>query len=93
MEDRIMEEWRGRNQLLQNAYKEYLLSRKDKDKSAALTRIKRELEWPHFMELCDEHSTDILGISRYGLDYQSEKCIDLIDKIAKSETEYITSIR
>lgn len=81
-----MEEWRGRNQLLQSAYNEYLLSRKERDKVAAQTRIQRELKWPPFMNLCDEHSVDVYGISRYGLDSFVRKCISLIDEIAKGVT-------
>ena len=50
-------------------------------------KIQRELEWPPFEDLCFENSAPISGISRYGLDSVSEKCIDIINKIAKGEVK------
>ena len=88
MEERIKKEWKGRNVLLQDAYRAYLHATKQHDKDAACVRIQRELEWPPFEEFCFNHSAQIYGIARYGLDYVSEQCIGLIDKIAKGELEY-----
>ena len=88
MTEREMKEWQGRNNLLQNAYKEYLLASKQKDRDVASMCIQRELEWTPFMKLCVDHDADVFGIGRYGLDFQSEQCIDLIDKIAKGEMNY-----
>ena len=51
-------------------------------------RIQSTLEQNPFMSFCVEHNADVFGINRYGLDYQSEQCIDLIDKIAKGEMNY-----
>ena len=88
MTEREMKEWQGRNELLQNAYKEYLLASKVKEKEAASSQIQKILEWDPFMLFCVDHDADVFGISRYGLDYQSEECIRLIDKIAKGEIDY-----
>ena len=83
-----MKEWKAHNELLQQAYRDYLSATKQKEKEVACAKIQRELEWPPFEELCFEHSAQIYGIGRYGLDYLSEQCIGLIDKIAKGELEY-----
>ena len=88
MEERIMKEWQARNTLLQKAYRAYQFATNQKDKDAACEKMKRELEWPPYEELCFKHSANIYGISRYGLDSMSEKCIGIIDKIAKREVEY-----
>ncbi len=86
--ERLLEEWKDRNALLQDAYRVYLHATKQKDKDAACVRIQRELEWPPFEELCFQQSAQIYGIGKYGLDSVSEKCIGLIDKIAKGELDY-----
>ncbi|MBQ8463247.1 MAG: hypothetical protein IJ544_03935 [Prevotella sp.] len=88
MEERIRKEWQARNTLLQQAYRDSLLASKKKDKDIAYEKIKRELEWGPFEDLCYEHNADIYGISRYGLDSATEKCISIIDKIAKGEMDY-----
>lgn len=83
-----MNEWQCQNEILQCAYKDYLLASQQKDKDIALMRIQSTLEQNPFMSFCVEHNADVFGIIRYGLDYQSEQCIDLIDKIAKGEMNY-----
>lgn len=83
-----MKEWQGRNKLLQSAYKDYYFASKQRDKDSALSKIQNSLEWPPFMSFCEAHAAQVLGIRRYGLDYMSEKCIDLIDRIAKEEIKY-----
>ncbi len=88
MEERIMKEWQARNNMLQEAYRSRLLATKQKDKNEANLKIQKSLEWQPFEELCFEHSADIYGISRYGLDSATERCIGLIDKIAKGEMDY-----
>jgi hypothetical protein len=81
------EEWNAHNGLLQQAYRAYLHAVKQKEKDEACMKIQRELEWPPFEDLCFENSAPISGISRYGLDSVSEKCIDIINKIAKGEVK------
>ena len=88
MEEQIMKEWQARNNLLQEAYRVYLHATKQKEKDEACVKIQRELEWYPFEEFCIQYSAPIYGISRYGLDYVSEKCIEMIDKIAKGEIKY-----
>lgn len=88
MKEREMKEWQDRNELLQSAYKEYLLTSKPKEKEAACIQIQRLLEWDPFMIFCVDHDADVFGISRYGLDSQSEQCISIIDSIAKGEIDY-----
>ena len=88
MTEREMKEWQGRNELLQSAYKEYLLASKTKEKDAASSQIQKLLEWDPFTIFCVDHDVDVFGISRYGLDHQSEQCIDMINKIAKGEIDY-----
>ena len=83
-----MKEWQARNNLLQQAYWDSQFANKQKDKDAAYEKIKRELEWGPFEDLCLKQSADINGISRYGLDSTTEKCIGLIDRIAKGEMNY-----
>ena len=83
-----MKEWQGRNELLQSAYKEYLLASKTKEKEVASSQIQKILEWDTFTVFCVDHDADVFGIRRYGLDYQSEQCIDMINKIAKGEMDY-----
>lgn len=82
------DEWKAHNELLQKAYRSYLHATKQKDKDKAYVKIQRELKWHPFEEFCFKHSAPIYGISEYGLDYVSEKCIDLIDKIANGEIVY-----
>lgn len=88
MTEREKKEWQGRNELLQSAYKEYLLASQQKDKNAALMQIQNTLGQNPLMTFCVEHDADIFGISRYGLDNQSERCIEMINKIAKGEMDY-----
>lgn len=88
MTEREMKEWQDRNELLQSAYKKYLFASKTKEKEVALGQIQKILEWDSFTLFCVDHDADVFGISRYGLDYQSEQCIGLIDKIAKGEMDY-----
>ena len=83
-----MKEWQARNILLQQAYWDFQFANKKKDKEAACEKIQRELEWGPFENLCLKHSADIYGISRYGLDSATEKCISLIDNIAKGEIDF-----
>ena len=80
-------EWRKRNELLQEAYREYLLARKQRDKDAALSKIQQHLKWEPFEDLCNQYSAYVSGISRYGLDTITEQCIGIIDKIANGEEE------
>lgn len=81
-------EWNAHNGLLQQAYHAYLHAVKQKEKDDACQKIQRELEWSPFEELCFQYSAPISGISRYGLDSMSEKCIDIINRIAKGEEEF-----
>lgn len=84
----MMKEWQARNNLLQQAYQASQSASKQKDRDAAYEKIIKELKWGPFEELCFDHSAYFYSISRYGLDSATEKCIDLIDKIAKGEMDY-----
>lgn len=89
MEERIMEEWKGRNELLQQAYNEYRFASSKRDKDVAFERVKINLKWDPFIDFCFNHGTDVYGInSKYGFDTLTEECIGLIDKIAKDEMVY-----
>lgn len=78
-------EWKKRNELLQETYREYLLASKQRDKDAILSKIQQHLKWEPFENLCNQHSACISGIIRYGLDSITEHCIGIIDKIANGE--------
>ncbi len=85
-----MKEWQGRNELLQNAYKDYRFASKQKDKDTALAHIKMNLEWGPFTDLCFNHGADVYGInSKYGIDTMTDKCIGLIDKVANGELDNV----
>ena len=83
-----MKEWKAHNELLQQEYRAYLSTTRQKDKDVVCAKIQRELEWPPFEDFCLNNSAQIYGIGRYGLDYISEQCIGLIDKVAKEELEF-----
>ena len=79
--------WKVHNEMLQRAYNDYLHSTCQREKDSALYRIQKELEWGPFMDLCEKENAYIYGISKYGLDYISECCINKIDKISKEEID------
>lgn len=72
MKEIVNNEWLIQNEILYSAYKDYLLASKHKNKDDALIRIQSTLGQNPFMSFCVGHDVDIFGISRYGLDYQSE---------------------
>ena len=88
MRESELEEWKSRNTLLQQAFQAHRFASTSKEKEKALTQIKRLLEWPPFMNICYDHSSFIDGITRYGVDYETEKCIGLIDRIANGEIDH-----
>lgn len=89
MEERIMKEWQGRNDLLQHAYNEYRFASNKRAKDAAFERVKMNLNWNPFTDFCSNHGADVYGIKcKYGFDTITEECIGLIDKIAEGEIDY-----
>ena len=83
-----MGEWNGRNDLLQEAYRAYLHASKQKEKDAACERIQMALEWNPLMNYCYDAGGVVSGISKYGLDSITEKCIRESDEIAMGERNY-----
>ena len=89
MDKRIKEEWIARNQVLQQAFRDYYPTINSKEKEDALRKIQQSLEWSPFMNYVLDHGgfpPD--GISKYGIDLITERCIGDIDKIAKGEIDY-----
>lgn len=86
--DRKMKEWQSRNSILQQVYHDYRTASTSKERDRALSQIQKSLEWNPFMNLCIDHSAQLFGISRYGLDSDTERCIEIIDKIANGDLEY-----
>ena len=76
-------EWIAKNQILQDSYQSYRFASTDIQKDYALRRIQMILEQNPFLTYCANKGAAISGITRYGLDYISEQCIDDIDRIAK----------
>lgn len=88
MTERQKQEWIAHNDLLQDAYRQYRWAKKEKEKDSALQRIKAAIDWKPFIIYCDNELAALSGITRYGLDMITERCIGEIDKIAKGESEY-----
>ena len=87
MTEQQKREWVAHNDLLQEAYQQSLFARNQKEKDAALLRIKSILDWEPFQNYCVGSGVAIAGITRYGLDSMTERCINRIDKIAKGAEE------
>lgn len=96
MDDKQRQEWKKHNQQLQQAYEAYNAARfgksssQQKAKDDALRRIEQSLSWEPFLNFYFEQvGSDPSGFGRHsGLEYQSERCIERIDKIAKDEESY-----
>ncbi len=84
MTDKELKQWQVQNGLLQEIYWKYQ-STKGKEKDKSLLYLSQQLEWPPFFEYCLSRGAPLNGITRYGLDSVTEKCISEIDKIAKGE--------
>ena len=84
MTDKELKQWQVQNSLLQEIYWK-LQSAKGKEKDKFLIYLSQQLEWPPFFEYCISRGALLEGITRYGLDSVTEKCISEIDKIAKGE--------
>lgn len=76
-------EWVVKNQILQDSYKDYHFASNNKEKDTALKKIQMILDQNPFLTYCANKGTDISGITRYGLDFITEQCIDDIDRITK----------
>ena len=76
-------EWVAKNQILQDSYKSYRFASTTKQKDYALVRIQMILDQKPFLTYCANRGADISGITRYGLDYITEQCIDDINRITK----------
>ena len=76
-------EWVAKNQILQQSYNDYRWASNQKQKDSALERIQMILEQNPFLTYCANNGADLSGITRYGMDYQTEKCISDIDRISK----------
>lgn len=87
----MKKQWQRHNASLQRAYLEYIntYNLPSSKRDDALMKIQKELEWPPFAGLISSNSMAFpFSTSRYGLDYETERYISIIDKIAKGEIEY-----
>ncbi|MBR1518457.1 MAG: hypothetical protein IJ624_03020 [Prevotella sp.] len=88
MSGKKKEEWMAHNELLQQAFRNYV-SRTKHEKEKAACAIQQELEWGPFLNFVIEHGGfDPNGIIKYGIDSQTLKCIGDIDRIARGEIDY-----
>lgn len=92
MSEKELQDWKSHNQLLQKYYQVYCSVRNLNDRSSelkkqqALERIIRELEsCPLKDYVLNKVPTFPSGIRRNGLDWDTERCIGEIDKIANGE--------
>jgi hypothetical protein len=76
-------EWVAKNQFLQESYKDYCWASDQKQKDSALKRIQMILEQNPFLTYCADNGANLSGMTRYGMDYLTEKCISDIDRISK----------
>lgn len=76
-------EWVAKNQILQQLYKDYRWASNQKQEYSALEKIQMILEQNPFFTYCANNGADLSGMTRYGMDYQTEKCISDIDRISK----------
>lgn len=84
MTDNELKQWQARNCILQENY--WKLQYADgKEKEKLLISLSQQLEWPPFLDYCISRDALLEGITRYGLDSVTEKCISEIDRIAKGE--------
>ena len=79
--------WIYHNQSLQYAYQQYCQAYNSQDKEKALKLISIALEWPPFMNYCYDAGGFISGITKYGLDSVTKKCIEEIDNISRGEKQ------
>ncbi len=84
MTDKELKQWQVQNCLLQEIYWKYQ-SAKGKEKDKSLLYLSQQLEWPPFFEYCLSRGAPLNGITRYGLDSVTERCISEIDMIAKGK--------
>ncbi len=84
MTDKELKQWQVQNCLLQEIYWK-LQSAKGKEKDKLLICLSQQLEWPPFYDYCISQDAPLSGITRYGLDSITERCISDIDRIAKGE--------
>ena len=88
MNEQELKEWQAHYELLKEAYQTHLFASSQKEKDVTNTRIQKTLEWGPFADFCYRHNAPINNISRHGVDYYSEQCINMIDKIAKGEMSF-----
>lgn len=84
MTDKELKQWQVQNCVLQEIYWK-LQSAKGKEKEKLLLSLSQQLEWQPFMDYCISRGALLNGITRYGLDSVTEKCISEIDMIAKGK--------
>ncbi len=77
-------EWKEKNRLLQEAYNNYRWATNQREKDKALTKIQMIIEQNPFLTYCANNGALLSGITRYGLDYKTERCISDINKIANN---------
>ena len=84
MTDKEMKQWQVQNGILQEIYWKFQ-SAKGKEKDKSLLSLSQQLEWPPFLDYCISRGALLQGITGYGLDSVTEKCISEIDSIAKGK--------
>lgn len=82
MDEQEKKEWIYHNLILQNEYNEYNSASSKQDKESALRRVEHELSWAPFTDYLSRKSAPTSGLSKYGIDMSTEKCIKEIDDIA-----------
>ena len=89
MNEHELREWQARNKILQDAYHEYLHSTNGQKKEVALRKIQEALSWSRFVDFVSRDPfASVTGLTQYGLDSNTEKCISEIDQIANGNKGY-----
>lgn len=89
MNEEKMESWKNKNSQLQYEYQKYN-SENGKKKYESALRLQEILKWTDFLDFISKKypSAFPFGIAKYGLDMETEKAIQEIDKIAHGEIKY-----
>lgn len=89
MSEEEMKSWQYMNSKLQHEYQQYNQSN-GKEKDEVASRLQEILEWSKFADfIYRKHpSASLSGFARYGMDYDTERAIQEINKIAIGEIEY-----
>lgn len=82
MSEEDKKEWVRKNRILQDLYEEYNCASNNQQRENLLKNIQIILNQNPFLTYCSSNGAAVSGITRYGLDYLTERCIIEIDNRA-----------